>query len=238
MNENLQKKLAGYQVPETVKDLIRNTNITLIVGVTAAGKDTVGRKLLTTGKYHRIVSHTTRPPRFNHGELEQDGVDYHFIDLATLETMLDNKGFVEAKYFSGNVYGTSVAEIQLAHDEGKIAITDMEVQGVAEYKAFADNVVAVFLLPPDFKTWQDRIKKRYDGDQIDVEDMKKRMQTAIVELKEALEKPYFEYVINQDLGTTVKIVDDLAHGQFSARKNAEAKAVAKHLLQELEVHSR
>ena len=237
MNENLLKKLQDYRVPESVKELVRNTNVVFTVGVTAAGKGTITKKLLETGKYHRIVSHTSRAPRLNHGVLEQEGVDYHFVDYETIEKMLDNGGFVEAKQFSGNIYGTSVAEIQMAHDEGKIAITDIEVQGVAEYKSFAENVVAVFLLPPDFKTWQKRIKGRYEGGPLDLEDMKKRMYTAIIELKEAFEKPYFEYVVNDDIDMAVKVVDELAHGNFSPRKNSEAKAVAEHLLEELEAHN-
>lgn len=237
MTDELQQKLDSYQIPQKVVDLVRTTPIIFLVGVTAAGKDTIGKRLYETGEYHRIVSHTTRPPRKNHGILEQDGVDYHFVSFETIETMLENGGFVEAKRFGDNIYGTSVAEIQMAHDEGKIAITDIEVQGVAEYKSFADNVVAVFLLPPDFATWQERIKGRYEGGVIDPDDMKKRMQTAIVELKEALNKPYFEYVVNRDLDTAVRVVDELAHGKQSTAKNAEARAVAEHLLEELEAHS-
>ncbi len=236
MNEDLFKKLERYTVPQSVIDLIKNTKVVFTVGVTAAGKDTVQKELLKTGAYHRIVTHTTRQPRENHGILEQNGIDYHFIDFKTAEVMLDNGGYVEAKQFGGNIYGSSVAEIQMAHDEGKIAITDIEVQGVAEYKAISKSIVAVFLLPPDFATWQERIKGRYEGGDIDTEDMKKRMQTAIIELKEALDKPYFEYVVNRDLQTTVKIVDELAHGNFSEDKNKEARAIAQHLLEELQAH--
>ncbi len=132
-------------MPAKAVDLIRSTRIVFLVGVTGAGKDTVIRELLKSGAYHCIVSHTTRPPRLNHGVLEQNGVDYHFVDEPTVETMLGDGGFVEAKQFSGNIYGTSVAEIQMAHDEGKIAITEIEVQGVAEYRNVSDHVIPSFL---------------------------------------------------------------------------------------------
>lgn len=231
---DLGQKLADYKTPTRAVELIKNTQVTFLVGVTAAGKDTILHKLLETGEYHHIVSHTTRPPRHNHGVLEQDGVEYHFIDQTTAGIMLDDGGYVEAKMFSGNIYGTSVAEIQMAHDEGKIAITDIEVQGVAEYKSFAENVIPIFLLPPDFETWQNRLKGRYETGKIDPEDIKKRMNTAKIELQEALDKPYFEYVVNKDLETTVKIVDEIAHGNFSKEKNKQAKQVALHLLEELD----
>lgn len=236
MNQVLLDKLEIYKTPEHVIELIRNSHIAFLVGITAAGKDTVLRKLIESSDYHHIVSHTTRAPRENHGVLEQNGVDYHFIDIKTAESMLDNGGYVEAKAFSGNIYGTSVAEIQMAHDEGKIAITDIEVQGVAEYKAFADNVIPIFLLPPNFETWQARLKKRYGEKGVDPEELRRRLETNKLELQEALDKPYFEYVVNKELETTIKIVDEIAHGSFSEKKNEEARLVAKRLLEDLEEH--
>lgn len=236
MNVQLLEKLQNYAIPANAVELIRKTSVVFLVGITAAGKDTVLRRLLESEDYHHIVSHTTRPPRTNHGILEQNGVDYHFIDLAAAEKMIDNGGYIEAKVFSGNVYGTSVAEIQMAHDEGKIAITDIEVQGVVEYRAVADNVIPIFLLPPDFETWQKRLIGRYDGKLPDPADLRKRLETAKIELQEALDKPYFEYVVNKDLDTTVAIVDEIAHGSFSEKKNHEARLVAQSLLADLDTH--
>lgn len=236
MNQAIFNKLSEYKIPDAAVSLIRNSNVVFLVGVTAAGKDTVLRRLLDSDDYHHIVSHTTRKPRANHGVMEQDGIDYHFVDFATAEQMLDNGGYIEAKVFSGNVYGTSVAEIQMAHDEGKIAITDIEVQGVVEYRAVADNVIPIFLLPPDFKTWQERLIGRYDGKLPDPVDLRKRLETAKLELQDALDKPYFEYVVNNDLDTTVNTVDEIAHGNFSKKKNERARAVAQRLLTDLEQH--
>lgn len=233
MNDNLKKKLGDYKVPDEVRELIKKTRIIFMVGVSAAGKDTVRTKLLASGKYHHIISHTTRPPRANHGVMEQEGSDYHFIDYAKAEKMLDNGEFVEAKYFSGNVYGTSVVEIKQAYNDGKIAITDIEVQGVAEYKAISPGAIPIFLLPPDYDTWQKRLNGRYIEGQIDQEDIRKRMETAKIELQEALEKPYFEYVVNNDLTQTIKTVDEIAHGNFSDKKNKQARQVAKNLLERL-----
>lgn len=234
MNQRLIKKLANYSVPKNAVQLIRDTDVVFMVGITGAGKDSVRHRLLETGNYHHIVSHTTRAKRKNHGIWETDGVEYHFVDLETVETMIDNSGFVEAKLYSGNVYGTSVAEIQMAHDEGKIAISDVEVQGVAEYRAVADNVIPIFLLPPNFDIWQSRIAKRYGQEGNHPEDIKKRMQAAKVELKEALDKDYFEFLVNNDLEYTIKLADEIAHGKFSAKKNEEARSIAKQLLADIE----
>lgn len=234
MKQSLTDKLSSYSIPKHTLDLIKNTPMVFMVGITGAGKDSVRHKLLETGKYHHIVSHTTRAKRKNHGIWEQDGVEYHFVDFDTVESMLDRGGFIEAKIFSGNIYGTSIAEIQMAHDEGKIAISDIEVQGVAEYRSVADNIIPIFLLPPDFATWQARIAKRYGEEGANPDDIKKRMNTAKTELREALEKDYFEFLVNDDLEKTVDLADQIAHGHFSAKKNAQAKAVAEQLLEDIQ----
>jgi guanylate kinase len=192
--------------------------------------------LLTTGRYHHIVSHTTRPPRINHGVIEQDGREYHFIDKLTAEKMLDEQALIEAKTYSGNLYGTSVAEIQAAHDEGKIAMTDIEVQGVAEYKNLDPGVMAVFLLPPDFQTWQDRLRRRY-GDVVDVADARLRLQTALNELEQLLNTNYYVAVINDDLDTAFNQVQVITGSKTHTTPDEPgARAVAKQLARDIQTY--
>lgn len=229
MNQILHDTIDNYQVPSSAIEILNDTKIAFIVGVSGAGKNTVLHRLLETGKYHLIVSHTTRSPRSNHGILEQNGVEYFFINEDKALQMLKNNEFIEAKHYSGNLYGTSVAEIKKAHDGGKIAVSDIEVQGVAEYKNVADNVIPIFLLPPDFDTWQKRLMFRYGDQAANPEDIKKRMQTAKIELQEALDKDYFEFVVNDNLEDTIRIVDEIAHGLHSDKKNQVARQIAEDL---------
>ncbi len=231
--QSLLNKLANYRVPPRAVELIKSAQIVFLVGVAGAGKDTIINELLKSGDYHYIVSHTTRPPRYNHGVLERDSFEYHFIDLKKAEVMLDNQEFIEAKLVHGNIYGTSIAEIQAAKDKSEIAITEIEVQGVAEYRAVSDTVLPIFLLPPDFQTWQARLQKRYGGE-VDEEDLMNRLQTAKAELQDALNKDYFEFVVNDDLNKAISIVDEIAHGHLSSKKNEEAKIIARELLAQLD----
>lgn len=236
MDDELAAKLAAYKPDESVRQLIKETPILLLVGPTGAGKDSLKDKLLETGEYHHIVSHTTRRPRINHGILEEDGRDYHFIDRAAAERMLDDHGFIEAKMYSGNLYGTSVAEIQAAHDEGKTAMTDIEVQGVAEYKALDPGVMAVFLLPPDFKTWQERLQRRY-GDVVDAEDSRLRMQTALDELQQLLTTDYYVAVINDDLDTALAEIKTIVSSRdHTTPDEPRARAVAEQLAKDIQAH--
>lgn len=234
MDKQLIDLLDSYNVPEKAAALLKQAKVVFLVGVSGAGKNTILNELLKTGKYKLVVSHTTRLPRENHGMLEKDGQHYHFINEEEAREMLENDEFIEAKTYSGNIYGTSIKEVEEAYEQGKIAISDIEVQGVAEYMRASTNVTPIFILPPDFNTWQQRLKARYGGEEPNQSDMKKRMDTAKKELEEALDKDYFEFVINDDLERAANAVNEIAHGSLSAAKNNNARQLAQNLLDNLE----
>lgn len=48
----------------------------VITGATGTGKTTVSAYLRDNYRIHRVMTHTTRPPRTG----EQNGVDYYFVD--------------------------------------------------------------------------------------------------------------------------------------------------------------
>jgi len=235
MERTLADKLATYKPAEATVKLIKTTPILLLVGPTGAGKDSLKTKLLETGNYHHSIPHTALPPRIKHGIIEQDGREYHFVDEPTAAKMLDSQAMVEAKIYSGNLYGTSVSEIQKAHDDGKIAMTDIEVQGVAEYKTLDPNVMAVFLLPPDFKTWQTRLKRRY-GDVVDATDFRRRLQTALEEIEQLLNTNYYTALINDDLDKTSKTVQALTQTPDGHTDDSAARAIAKQLAHDIQAY--
>lgn len=226
--DQLAQKLHNYQPSEATVKLVRNTPILLLVGVSGAGKDTIKQMLLATGRYHHIISHTTRRPRENHGVMERDGEDYHFISLEAANKMIVDKAFVEAKLYSGNVYGTSAAEIQAAHDTGQIAVTDLEVQGVDEYKRLAPEVQALFILPPSFEEWMRRLQQR--GAMTD-DEKQQRLQTAINELTTAITHDYYQFIVNEASQQTEKQIEQIMAGVASDPQDViEAKQLAQDLL--------
>lgn len=237
MNNDLKRLTDDYKISEQTVSLVRSTPIVLLVGVSGAGKDTIKHHLLQTGEYHHIVSHTTRARRENAGVMEQTGVEYHFVSVETASNMLERGEFVEANIYSGNLYGTSAAEIAKAKNENKIAITDIEVQGVAEYKAISRNVTALFILPPSFEEWQRRLRSRYGEKGADPADIQKRMSTAISELDEALEKPYYHFIVNDNLNEAVNAANKISHSNDSFdRVDRSFRAWAEKLREDLAAH--
>lgn len=195
-----------YTPSQKAIELVRSTKILLLVGIAGAGKDTLKHELLRDPRFKDLVSHTTRQPRINNNVAEIDGDDYYFIDETTAATMMRQQQFVEVKYVHGTIYGTSVQELQSAHTENRIAVTDIDVQGVAEYKELSQDVRAIFVLPPDYQTWIDRLSHRYASVEAFEAEWPKRQASARKELRHALDCDYYQFVVNDTLATAVEAV--------------------------------
>ncbi|MET0979816.1 MAG: hypothetical protein ABWX90_01005, partial [Candidatus Saccharimonadales bacterium] len=158
-------------------------------------------------------------------------VDYHFIDADAAKVMIQNQEFIEAKFVHGTVYGTSVEELQKSYDEQKIALTDVDVQGVTEYKEVSQSVVAIFVIPPSYSIWRDRLAKRYESAEAFEVEWGKRRSSAVSELTHALEVPYYHFIINDDLDRAVAVAEEISHRpDVFHRKDDEARLRARDLL--------
>lgn len=228
---NLEQYVEHYRTPQAAVAVVAASKIALLVGISGAGKDTIKQKLLLRQGFSEIISHTTRPPRRNGGVAEQDGVDYYFISDDTAREMLEQGRFIEAKFVHGTVYGTSIEAVRSAAAHG-IAITDLDVQGVEEYKDISDDVVAIFIVPPDYETWIQRLKKRYSTQEEFLAEWPRRRQTAIQELTRALEMPYYHCIINDDLDRAVEVTAEIAlrDEDIFNQKDDEARLRARRLL--------
>jgi guanylate kinase len=231
MNE-LDQLIADYHIGDQAIATIQATPIVLLVGITAAGKDTIQNKVLESSDYHKIITHTTRPPRVNNGVLENDGDDYHFVTTDTMHQMLIDRQFIEVNRFGHNYYGTSVQEFEVARQTGKIALGDIDVNGIASFKKIADkNIIPIFIVPPDYATWRQRLDGRYASAEELAQELPKRLIAAQYELEHALAVPYFHFIINDDLERAVRVTDEIAHSDNEYnRHDDEARLRARDLL--------
>lgn len=193
---DLEKIITDYKPNQDGIDLLNRTGIVLVAGITGAGKNTVIHKLVETGKFHDLMTTISREPRFNDGVLERDGIDYHFVSDAGAADLLTAGHYVEVSLVHGRVYGLTIDELQYTFDVGKIAVADVDVQGVDKYRALSDKVTAIFLIPPSFEVWIDRLRQRYQTRQAFLADWPVRRESAKVELIKALSADYYNLVIN------------------------------------------
>jgi guanylate kinase len=182
----------------------------VIAAPPGAGKTSVSRALLDSEADLALsVSVTTRAPRPG----EQDGVHYHFRDMAEYQAMIARGDLLEHAMFLGRGYGTPRAPVEAALAEGRDVLFDIEWQGHRQLKAsMPADVVSIFLLPPSMAELERRLQGRgQDGP----EEIAKRMAAARDEITHWDE---FDHVlINQDFTATVAAARAVLHAARSAR---------------------
>src|ERR1700759_2266197 len=91
-----------------------------------AGKSTIARMLLAADdRIGMSVSATTRAIR--PGEI--DGKDYHFVDEARFERMVEEGEFLEWAHVFGHCYGTPRGPVEAALAAGRDVLFDIDWQG-------------------------------------------------------------------------------------------------------------
>ncbi len=134
------------------------------------------------------VSFTTRQRRGN----EVDGVDYHFVSRERFDAMVAGGEFVEWAEVHGNCYGTALATLRQAQQQGRDILLDIDVQGAAQLKRQHLPAVFVFIAPPSL----DELRRRLAGRATDSEDViAARLENARGELEQA---HWYDYIIIND----------------------------------------
>ena len=171
-----------------------------------AGKTTLAHKLVQSDRQISMsVSVTTRKSR--PGEVE--GRDYYFIDEPEFARRRDAGELLEWAAVFDHHYGTPRKPVLDAMTAGRDVLFDIDWQGAQQLnEQLPHDLVRVFILPPDGKTLEGRLKSRA---QDTPEVVAKRMQKASGEISHW---PEYDYVIvNRDV--------DESHASLQAILTAE-----------------
>lgn len=222
----LKDALSYYQMPTEAYQLIGNHLPLGIAGPTGAGKGTMAQYLTQTGKYAPVVSDTTRAPRRNGHGYEVNGVQYWFLSEQQAIQKLANQAYIEAKLVHGNtLYGTSIAAYQDVIKSGRTPILEIDVQGIEELMSIVPTFEVIFLLPPDFTTWEQRLDGRGD---MSLDQRLRRFKTAIQEYEVLFNNSKFNPVVNTEVVETAEVI---RRGDYKAKiYRQQAYEVAKNLL--------
>lgn len=138
----------------------------VITGATGTGKTTVSDYLKEKYKIVPVITHTTRPPRFN----EESGVDYYFEN----DQSFDDNHYLERVKYSNYQYGSSYEGLRKAWKVNPIASIVLDTQGAITYaEKLTDEVEIWFLKVSDERVLRERLIHR--GDKI--ESIDRRMQS-------------------------------------------------------------
>ena len=176
-----------------------------------AGKTTLSRELvLLDENIIMSVSVTTRAKRPG----EEEGRDYHFISKLLFEKMVQRGELLEWATVFGNMYGTPKAPVEKALAAGRDVLFDIDWQGTQQLaQAMEDDVVRVFILPPDAETLQDRLINRQQDSPLVIA---KRMAKAPDEISHWAEYDYV--IVNSDRATAFGEVQAVLRAERLKRK--------------------
>ncbi len=161
-----------------------------------AGKTTLTRSLLSDYPDMAMsVSATTRAPRPG----EQEGKDYYFLSKKQFSDMVAEDEFLEHAKVFDNFYGTPRGPVEDALRQGKDVVFDIDWQGAQQLnEAAADDLVKIFILPPNMLELEKRLKTRaQDSDAV----IAKRMSKSEGEISHWAEYDYV--IVNEDVDTAL-----------------------------------
>jgi len=211
---------AGRHSRAAATQAIRRRGFLLVLSSpSGAGKTTITRRLLERDPALSLsVSVTTRPRRPS----EMDGRDYHFIDKAAFDRMVERGELLEHATVFENSYGTPRAPIDAAIVESRDVVTDIDWQGTQQLKrTVADDLVTIFVLPPSLAALEARLKTRaQDSDEV----VAARMAKAREEMSHWSEYDYV--IVNDDLQKSVEQAEAIVAAERIKRGRSDSSPSA------------
>jgi guanylate kinase len=177
----------------------------IISAPSGSGKSTLVNELLKkVTDLEFSISYTTRAPRGS----EINGRQYYFISRPEFEKMIEEDAFLEYAEVFGNYYGTARRFLQKAEQHGRDLLLDIDVQGARQIQDKIADATSIFILPPDRRTLEERLRKRSeDADEV----IQRRLHTATREIENYQRYNYI--LINDQLEDSIKLLRAIVRGE-------------------------
>jgi guanylate kinase len=216
----------NYLPNKSVLDNLSQVTFVAVVGPTAVGKTTLmNAAAARCPALHPVLTTTTRMLR----EDEENDVDIHYRTPEEMKQRIAAGEYVQVapSSLNGETYATAPEDYST---EG-IAIMPVFADVVASFKALPFKAVrTVFVLPPSWEIWQERIVAH----RFPAEAFEKRMVEAGRSLRYALDAQDLIFVVNDDLAQSTLDFTQAALGAASAANPYKSRDLAAKLLKELQ----
>jgi len=114
--------------------------------------------------------------------------------------MVDDEAFLEHARVFDNFYGTPRAPVEQALDDSRDIVFDIDWQGAQQLtQAAADDLVKIFILPPNMRELEQRLKTRAQDSDATIA---KRMSKSEAEISHWAEYDYV--IVNEDIKTAME----------------------------------
>ncbi|XP_053973983.1 peripheral plasma membrane protein CASK isoform X4 [Hylaeus anthracinus] len=147
-------------------------------------------------KYAYPIPHTTRPPRND----EENGRNYYFVSHDEMMADIAANEYLEYGTHEDAMYGTKLETIRKIHEEGRVAILDVEPQALKVLRTAEFAPYVVFIAAPVFQNITDcdgsleRLAKESDslkqayGHFFDLTIVNNDIEETIAQLEAAIER--------------------------------------------------
>ncbi len=195
----------------------------IISAPSGSGKSTLVNELLkSVSDLEFSISYTTRAPRGS----ETNGRQYFFVSRPEFEKMIGDGDFLEHAEVFGNYYGTARRFLHEAEQNGRDLLLDIDVQGAAQIQQKLPNAISIFILPPNRKTLEERLRKRSEDRE---EVIQRRLITASREIENYDRYNYI--LVNDRLEDSIEILQAVVRAERLTRlgrplSSDEAKILA------------
>lgn len=191
---------------------MKNKGLLLVIsGFSGAGKGTVMKEIMKKyDDYALSISATTRLPR----EGEVDGREYFFKTVEQFKQMINENKLIEYANYVGNYYGTPKEYVENHLEAGKNVILEIEIQGALNIKKLYPDAVLMFIMPPDAKELENRLRGRGTEDERTVH---ARLMRAAEEAEGV--EAYDYIVVNDDVTKCAERINDIVICEKSKASN-------------------
>ena len=189
----------------------RKGRVIAISAPSGSGKTTIVRRILKDiPELVFSVSATTRKRRKD----EEEGADYYFITENEFKNKIDNNEFIEWEKFYDYYYGTYKKVVDIAVNDGKTVILEVDVKGALSLKKIYPDAVLIYIVPPSFDEIVNRLVKRKTEGRADLQ---KRIDRAKMELE--LKDKFDYFVDNTELEKAVEETESLIRKLITKESN-------------------
>ncbi|XP_054265767.1 peripheral plasma membrane protein CASK isoform X5 [Macrosteles quadrilineatus] len=149
-----QLDLVTYEEVVKLPSFMRKTLV--LLGAHGVGRRHIKNTLIAKhpDKYAYPIPHTTRPPRAD----EENGRNYYFVSHDEMMADIAANEYLEYGTHEEAMYGTKLETIRKIHQEGKVAILDVEPQALKVLRTAEFAPYVVFIAAPLLQNLAD-----YDG---------------------------------------------------------------------------
>lgn len=128
----------------------------IISGPSGVGKTTITHHVEKRLNGIFSVSMTTR----DQTDADKEGYDYIFVDEEEFRAAVKRGQMLEWAEVFGNCYGTPRRPVEMALEQGRLMILEIDVDGAEQVKGNMPEALAIFVLPPSEDELLNRLRRR------------------------------------------------------------------------------